>query len=156
VFLCERGGIRDFVKVLDFGLVSMSAKPLLCSAASTAIAGTPHYMAPESITDPENVDARVDIYAVGAVGYYLLTGTTVFDGNNLVEICSHHLHSTPEPASRRVRMCRPILEKLLLQCLEKARDRRPESAGALLKLLKAAARVSVRLGTSQNGLSTHS
>jgi serine/threonine-protein kinase len=137
VFLCERGGIPDFVKVLDFGLVKHAGKTDPTMSRVDAITGTPHYMAPESITAPETVDARVDIYAVGAVGYYLLTGDTVFEGNNLVEICSHHLHSSPEPPSRRSSEISPALEKVILQCLEKSREARPASAGALIELLRA-------------------
>jgi len=67
---------------------------------SGAIVGTPLYMAPEVLSAPETVDARADLYALGAVGYWLLTGTHVFAGGTLVEVCLHHLHSEPEPPSR--------------------------------------------------------
>ena len=140
VFLCERGGIPDFVKVLDFGLVKHAGRTDPNLSRRDAIAGTPHYMAPESITDPDSVDARVDIYALGAVGYFLLTGTTVFDGTNLVEVCSHHLHTAPEPPRTRLGPDAKVsraLEDLLLRCLAKARDERPRSATDVLDALRA-------------------
>lgn len=138
VFLCARAGTKDFVKVLDFGLVKQvdSAAPALSRA--DAIAGTPLYMAPESITDAEGIDARVDIYALGGVAYWLLTGTAPFDGANLVEICSHHLHTPVEPPSKRLGAAVPqALEDLVLRCLAKSRDERPSSAADLLGLLRA-------------------
>ncbi len=141
IFLCERGGMPDFVKVLDFGLVKHAGKTDPALSSTTAIAGTPHYMAPESILEPATVDGRVDVYALGAVGYYLLTGRTPFDGTNLVEICSHHLHTKPEPPSTRVKT--PIdsrLEALLLACLEKDRERRPSNGADVLAPLGELAR----------------
>jgi eukaryotic-like serine/threonine-protein kinase len=139
IFLCERGGIPDFVKVLDFGLVKHVGRADPNLSRADAIAGTPHYMAPESITDPVAIDARVDLYALGAVGYFLLTGTTVFEGHNLVEICSHHIHSTPEPPHVRLGPAGTVsasLEKVILRCLAKAREERPANAGDLLTLLQ--------------------
>jgi len=144
ILLCERGGTSDFVKVLDFGLVkdtgdSASTDPGL--SATNAITGTPLYMAPESITRPAEIDARVDLYALGAVGYWLLTGEPPFEGANLVEICSHHLHSAPVTPSER--LGRPVhaeLEALVLKCLAKAPDDRPASARELAATLR-------RLGT---------
>ena len=141
ILLCERGGIPDFVKVLDFGLVKDSsgsdehADPQLSSA--NAIAGTPLYMAPESITKPKEVDARVDLYALGCVGYWLLTARPPFEGANLVEICSHHLHTPPTRPSRILGA--PVderLEALLLKCLAKSPAERPASAKVLADALK--------------------
>jgi hypothetical protein len=138
IFLCERGGIPDFVKVLDFGLVKHAGTSDPMMSRVDAIAGTPHYMAPESITDPAGVDARADIYALGAVGYFLLTASTVFEGSNLVEICSHHLHTPVERPSLRLgaSLHVPELEDALLRCLAKSREDRPVSAGDLLGLLE--------------------
>lgn len=140
IFLCERGGLPDFVKVLDFGLVKEvgHADPTLSRA--DAIAGTPHYMAPESIKEPSTVDARVDIYALGAVGYFLLTGSTPFEGTNLVEICSHHLHTPVEAPSVRIGSSAPTvlaLEKVILACLRKSKEDRPKSANAVVEMLRA-------------------
>jgi serine/threonine protein kinase len=116
--LHAHGGAGDHVKVLDFGLVN-----------EANLSGTPQYMAPESITTPETVDARADLYALGAVAYYLLTGTHVFAGQSIVEVCSHHLHSAPEPPSSRLgRPVAPDLEQLVLSCLAKSPLDRPQSA----------------------------
>ncbi len=101
--------------------------------------GTPLYLSPEAITTPDRVDARGDIYALGAVGYYMLTGKHVFSGATLVEVCSHHLHTAPEPPSAR--LGRPVpaaLEAILLACLEKDPARRPGSALILRDALCAA------------------
>jgi len=137
ILLCERGGTPDMVKLLDFGLVKSlvpSQNPELTHA--DAITGTPQYMAPESIVEPTNVDARVDLYALGGVGYFLLTGRPPFEGQSVLEVCGHHLHTVPEPPSDRVgRALLPELEALILRCLEKNRDRRPEDAHTLHELL---------------------
>ena len=105
ILVVDRGGIPDLVKVVDFGLVKdvrggAAADATLTTADS--ITGTPHYMAPETITAPDTVDARTDIYALGAVGYWLLTGTHVFRGNTVMEVLAHHLHSAPETPSVRL------------------------------------------------------
>jgi len=139
IFLCERGGIWDFVKVLDFGLVKqVGAAPTLSQSSTNVLAGTPLYLSPEGITDPEKVDARSDLYALGAVAYYLLTGVPVFEGRTLVEICSHHLHTPPVPPSERApsRSIDPELERIVLACLAKAPEDRPASAAALAEWLR--------------------
>jgi serine/threonine protein kinase len=103
-----------------------------------SITGTPLYMAPETITAPEKLDARADIYALGAVGYWLLTGTHVFRGNTVMEVLAHHLHSEPERPSVRLNVkVDPDLEKLLLACLAKRPEDRPASAHALRDQLRA-------------------
>jgi serine/threonine-protein kinase len=133
IILCQRGGVPDVAKVVDFGL----AKDLE-GAASTAltratdITGTPMYLAPEAITDPELVDGRSDLYALGAVGYYLLAGAHVFEGGTLVEVCSHHLRTPPvAPSVRLGRPLPPDLESVILSCLEKDPVRRPPTADAV-------------------------
>jgi serine/threonine-protein kinase len=146
ILLVERGGIADLVKVVDFGLVkdvrgrekdsSRTADALVTNV--NAITGTPLYMAPESVTEPDKVDARSDLYALGAVGYWLLTGTHVFSGRSIVEVCSHHLHSAPEPPERR--LGRPVsadVSALLLACLAKQPGDRPESAERLRERIRA-------------------
>lgn len=138
IMLCQRGGLRDVVKVLDFGLVKdlgAAAEPELTNVET--IVGTPHYLAPESIAAPDEVDARADVYAVGAVAYVLLTGRPVFEGRTTVEVCSHHLRSTPEPPSKRLgRPVPPDLEALVLACLEKDLADRPRSMEALAHSLR--------------------
>ena len=129
IILCQRGGVPDVAKVVDFGL----AKDLEAGGAgltrASDITGTPLYLAPEAITNPDRVDARGDIYALGAVGYYLLAGTHVFEGRTLVEVCSHHLHTLPVPPSLRLGRSLPRdLETVILSCLDKDPARRPQSA----------------------------
>ena len=126
---CNQGGQMDVAKVLDFGLVKelSSSSPQLTQA--NTITGTPLYMAPEALTSADLVDFRSDLYALGAVAYYLLVGDHVFSGELLVEVCSKHLLHTPEPPSARAG--RPVpaaLERLVLDCLEKKPEQRPQTA----------------------------
>jgi eukaryotic-like serine/threonine-protein kinase len=128
IAVCERAGEHDVVKVLDFGLVKELGTDV--SATATAmLTGTPLYLAPEAITSPERVDGRTDLYALGAVAYYLLTGTHVFGGSTIVEVCSHHLTSVPEsPSQRRGSPVPRALEGIVLRCLaKKAEDRFPDA-----------------------------
>jgi serine/threonine-protein kinase len=136
IVLCERGGIADVVKVLDFGLVKDTGAPADPSVSSTAtIRGTPLYMAPEALTDPGSIDARSDLYALGAVAYYTLTGQVLFEGG-VVEVFGHHLHTTPErPSVRRGEAIDGALEDLVMRCLEKRAEDRFESAAALAAAL---------------------
>lgn len=144
ILVVDRGGISDLVKVLDFGLVKdVGPKPPGEAGADAsltmadAITGTPLYIAPETLTAPESVDGRADLYALGAVGYRLLTGTHVFDGASIVEVCAHHLHSRPEPPSARTEApISPDLEALLLDCLAKHPAHRPASAHVLRDRLR--------------------
>jgi eukaryotic-like serine/threonine-protein kinase len=132
IMLCTQGGEPDVVKLLDFGLVKeFELERDVELTAASAIIGTPQYMAPESIIRPEAVDARADIYALGAVAYYLLAGVDVFDGKSLVEVCSQHIHQAPEPLSARGVAITAELEAVVLACLEKDPDRRPQSAAEL-------------------------
>jgi serine/threonine protein kinase len=138
IMLCTQGGESDVVKVLDFGLVKELAVDGEASVtvASTLI-GTPHYMAPESIADPASVDARADLYALGAVAYFLLSGSEVFGGKTLVDVCSRHLHQAPEPLAARGASVNAELEAIVRACLEKKKDDRPRSAVELRKRLEA-------------------
>jgi eukaryotic-like serine/threonine-protein kinase len=133
VILCERGGVSDFAKVVDFGLVKdVSGGSPTATSAGNVITGTPLYMSPESIVSPDTIDGRSDLYALGAVAYFLVTGAPVFDAPTLLEVCARHLHGEVEPPSKRTaRPVPPALEALILSCLEKQPDRRPASAEAL-------------------------
>ncbi|MEM9187922.1 MAG: serine/threonine-protein kinase, partial [Myxococcota bacterium] len=92
IMLARVGGIRDVAKVLDFGLVrDLDASGGTRSEANTVV-GTPDYMAPELINNPDEVDHRADLYALGAVGYYLLTGQRLFEAGSAIEVCAHQLH----------------------------------------------------------------
>jgi len=139
IILCERGGFPDIAKVLDFGLVrDITAVSDVRLTAENVIHGTPQYLAPETIRNAGTVDARSDLYAVGAVAYYLLTGTPVFSGRGALELIHHHLQSEPEPPSKRLgKPLPPKLEAVVLSCLAKDPDQRPESAKALADALKA-------------------
>ncbi len=114
--------------MLDFGLVKdLSTDAELTHAG--ALTGTPAFMSPESIKDPAAVGPASDLYAVGAVGYFLLTGVLVFEGKTIVEVCGHHLMTPPVPPSERLGRKLPAgLESLVMACLEKPPERRPESA----------------------------
>ena len=129
--------------MLDFGLVKEVRREGGIELTNEAsLSGTPQYMAPESITSPNTVDARADLYALGAVAYYLLTGTHVFTGKSIVEVASHHLHSAPEPLSSR--LGKPIvadLEQLVLDCLAKDPSDRPQSALELERRLSECASI---------------
>jgi serine/threonine protein kinase len=145
VFLTARSGSSDLVKVLDFGLVkSLGGATESAATGVNQIVGTPLYMSPESISQPDGVDARSDLYALGAVGYFLLTGKPPFTGATTVEVCAHHLHSAPTPPHERLGTVGPTaLDRLVLGCLEKSRERRPESAADVVRLLDACSDVSV-------------
>jgi serine/threonine-protein kinase len=136
IILCERGGSPDVAKVVDFGLVKRfrpdDTEDTLASTTEQTLLGTPMYMAPETASGAVDVDARSDLYALGAVAYLLVTGTPVFHGKSVVEILAHHLHTAPEAPSQRLGRAIPHeLEQLILRCLAKSPDDRPSSANAL-------------------------
>ncbi|MCX6914356.1 MAG: serine/threonine-protein kinase, partial [Verrucomicrobia bacterium] len=141
IFVTDRGGVPDMVKVLDFGLVRTVVSmddTALNTDDSEAFVGTPNYMPPEAVETSANTDARSDLYAVGAVGYYLLTGQGPFDGETTAEICRKRLEEQPVPPSTRIGhpIC-PQLEALILRCLERDPAARPQSAHELMTLLAA-------------------
>jgi eukaryotic-like serine/threonine-protein kinase len=143
IMLCARGGVTDHVKVLDFGLVKdvdgtaqVTGHSGNLSGANVLV-GTPLYFSPEAITNAPDVDARSDLYALGCVAYFLLTGGPPFMGKSLIEICSKHLHSAPEPPSKRAPHPLPSdLEELVLSCLAKSPADRPVSADTLRRHLE--------------------
>ena len=137
IMLCHRGGRYDVVKVLDFGLVkSVDSRHGISVTVDRRVTGTPLYFSPEAVNSPDKIDARSDLYQVGAVGYFLLTGGHVFEGDNVTQICFDHVSKPPEPPS--VRLGDSIssdLETLILQCLAKSKDDRPESAASMIEAL---------------------
>ena len=140
IMLCTQGGEPDVVKLLDFGLVKeVEVDGDVKLTGATTLTGTPQYMAPESILEAESVDARTDIYSLGAVAYYLLAGTDVFDGKSIVQVCGQHLHQEPPPFSARGITVPADLAALVLACLEKKPERRPQSAAELRRRLEACA-----------------
>ena len=130
----------DFVKVLDFGLVKEVASPPLGDSMATVpgqmALGTPAYMAPEMAVG-EQVDGRADIYAVGCVAYFLLTGLPVFEADGVVQLIAKHLQSTVVPPSIRSGRSIPEgLEHVVMKCLGKKPAERPQSATELAKMLE--------------------
>jgi hypothetical protein len=137
IFLTRRGGLPDFVKVLDFGLVKARAGQgqLELTGANTTL-GTPLYMSPEAVEHPDKVDARADIYSVGAVGYFLLTGQPLFDCATLGEVLMHQVKHLPaKPSERLGKPVSPELENLLMRCLAKNPADRPANARELADAL---------------------
>jgi eukaryotic-like serine/threonine-protein kinase len=135
ILLCRGADGEESVKLIDFGLVkevdAASAIP------SSAIVGTPLYIAPEALTTPDAVDARSDLYGLGAVAHFLLSGEPVFGGRSVLEVCSHHLLTAPEPLSRVVGwVIGSDLERLVLDCLAKDPSARPADARELMQRLE--------------------
>ena len=141
IMLCNRGGAYDMVKVLDFGMVRGGSSPY---EHKDSLSGTPSYMAPESFTDPKGVDARVDIFAVGAVGFYLLTGKPLLDVRNLNELIEIHRSNLSKiarecirgDAKRRGMEISEELIGLIARCVSVSKHDRPESISKLLLRLR--------------------
>lgn len=162
IMLCDRGGALDTVKVLDFGMVRQSAAveaatledavrqdnalksgPTATDSKSDnrrALSGTPSYMAPECFTAPQHVDARADVFAVGAVAFFLLTGERLFDVQTLNQLFQVHqsdlvsntrarIEASAE--SSRLNISPPLID-LVARCVDPSRDQRPESVDAVL------------------------
>src|SRR5688572_13393375 len=116
IILCERGDVPDVAKVVDFGLV----KEITTDSNDTGrIFGTPAYLAPEVVTNPELLGPATDLYGVGAVGYFLVTGRRVFEGTTDIAALVKHVSATPVPPSEHVPGISRELEAILLQCLAK-------------------------------------
>ena len=137
IMLTRQGVDRDAVKLLDFGLARVIDQGEDAGLTrDNRIVGTPLFMAPEVIKDAAAMSERSDLYALGAVGYFLLTGSHVFSGESVVEICAHHLHTAPEPPSSRIDTAIPdALEALIMDCLRKSPDTRPQSAAEVAERL---------------------
>ena len=142
IFICRMGLDVDFVKVLDFGLVKATEEQGPEATELTAdgvLAGTPAFMAPE-IAVANEVDSRADIYALGCVGYWLLTGQPVFEGDTPLSTVLQHVRDAPVPPSERTEIdVPPDLEEIILACLEKKPEDRPRSAAELDRRLAAVA-----------------
>ena len=139
IFLCQRGGVADCVKVLDFGLVrefrGVSSDDMHLTADKDLV-GTPSFMAPEAIRNSNKSDPRSDIYAIGALGYFILTGQNVFDADSVVDLYNKQMSTTPAPPSEKSGGEISVeLETTLLRCLEKDPALRPSSVLELRSLL---------------------
>lgn len=141
VFLCNRGGLPDFVKVLDFGLVREyrnGGPDSKQTARERGAEGTPSFMPPEAIKGSASTDPRSDLYSVGALGYCLLTGKYVFSADSLPDLYQKHLNEPPIPPTQRTtNPISPPLEQLILRCLAKDPNLRPQSAVELRSALDA-------------------
>jgi len=138
IHLCRMGLEHDFVKVLDFGIVKSRRHPTEGHALATAadkIIGTPAFMPPEMAAG-DTVDGRADLYGLGCVAYWLLTGRLVFDGETAYQVVAQHLNTAPQPPSHHSPY--PIsatLDEVILACLEKDPARRPQDALELSRRL---------------------
>jgi len=143
VVVSRAGTTFDFAKVLDFGLVKLDTArktedDAVKLSAEDSTSGTPAFMAPEVVLGGADTDHRVDLYALGCVGYWLLTGKLIFEGRNVVEVMYHHAHTPPPRPSTRSELPIPAhLEDLVMECLEKDPERRPASAEAVSTRLEA-------------------
>jgi len=136
IVLCQMGLTADFAKVLDFGLVRREAQQDAGVSAVLGQPGTPSYMAPESVVNTGPVDRRADIYALGCVAYWLLTGKTVFDADNPVQMMYQHGYN--EPPAPSARLGRPLptdLEAVVMATLAKDPQDRPQTAEELSRRL---------------------
>jgi serine/threonine-protein kinase len=140
LFVCTYGDDYDFVKVLDFGLVKQDEPGRESDMKLTAdgsVTGTPAYMYPEVVSDKNPVDHRSDIYSLGCVAYWLLTGQLVFTAKTHMAMLMEHATAEPVPPSKRSEMEIPKeLERVVLTCLEKDPGNRPQSADELASRLR--------------------
>src|SRR5262245_33880366 len=133
VMICERGGVRDFAKLLDFGLVLPPAWDMRGDKLTQdgTVTGTPAYLSPEQAAGQEAVDRRSDIYSVGAMSYFLLTGLPPFSGRTGMKLIAAHLYEVPEPFSRHRPDVPADLEAVILRCLAKDPNARFPDAESL-------------------------
>ena len=138
IYVCRMGLDYDFAKVLDFGLVKVRDR----SGADTLVTadrhttGTPAYMAPESILGETDVDRRADVYSLGCVAYFALTGSLVFEADSSMQMLMQHLNAQPTPPSERAELPIPKeLDDFVLACLQKDPAARPQDAGELLNMV---------------------
>jgi tRNA A-37 threonylcarbamoyl transferase component Bud32 len=140
IILTRRGGVCDVVKVLDFGLVKAVSLGPAGGMKANAVVGTPHFMSPEAVEKPESVDSRGDLYSLGAVGYWLLTGKTLFDPATVEALLVCQVKELPpHPAERLGKPVSPDLADLIMRCLAKQPEQRLPSAEALDHALAACA-----------------
>ncbi len=145
ILLCRYGEDRDFVKVLDFGIVKAIHEPAapddvtsLAFTTDHAVRGTPAFIAPEQVLGGQPVDHRADIYATGCVMYWLLTGELVFNGSTPMQLFVQHAQAIPQPPSTRTELPIPKeLDAIVLACLAKDPADRPQSARELARQLAA-------------------
>lgn len=138
VYVCRMGLDYDFVKVLDFGLVKFSGPEAIRGALLSTeqmTSGTPAYMAPEVILGEGHVDQRADVYSIGCLAYWMLTGHLVFEAESSMKMLMAHLERAPVPPSERTELPIPReLDQIVLACLAKDPGERPQNAEALWEM----------------------
>ena len=137
IMLTRRGGVQDFVKLLDFGLVKATdnRRQTQLTAIDT-ITGTPLYLPPECIQDPDQADARSDLYSLGGVGYYLLTGHAPIEAASILEIIRRQVEEMPAaPSSKAPRPIASELEQAIMACLAKSPTAHPRTAADMAEIL---------------------
>jgi serine/threonine-protein kinase len=133
---CQKGGLLDFVKVLDFGLVkNVNGQATRELTGNVRIGGTPLYMAPERLTSKNSVDLRADIYSVGAVAYCLLSGQPVFHPTDELNLLHQIVNEKPRRLGEVAADIPSGLERVVMDCLAKDPDQRPASAEELQRRL---------------------
>jgi eukaryotic-like serine/threonine-protein kinase len=136
VFAAQRGGLYDVAKLLDFGLVKpMAENPSARLTQEGGISGTPLFMSPEQARGRSDVDARSDIYSLGAVAYALLTGRPPFDGSNPMDVLVAHIHEDVVPPSQHQPDVPADLEGIILRCLAKRPEHRFQDVDGLEQAL---------------------
>lgn len=138
IFAAQRGGVYDVAKLLDFGLVKpvFEDQPIHLTADGS-IAGSPLFMSPEQALGDSKPDARSDIYSLGAVGYYLLTGRPPFESDKPLKVLFAHAHETVVPPTKHVPQVPADLEQVILRCLAKRPVERYQSVAVLRDALMA-------------------
>jgi eukaryotic-like serine/threonine-protein kinase len=141
VVLCRKGAELDVAKILDFGLAKQEMGAPVSSPRITRdglVLGTPAYVAPESLDGSHDVDGRADLYAVGCIGFWLVTGELVFAHDNPIAMVKAHLTTVPRLASKTAKQpIPPTWDALLLHLLAKRPTERPATAGEVVERLEA-------------------
>jgi serine/threonine protein kinase len=151
VFLTDRGGVPDYVKVLDFGLVREFRTEKNYKHVDNEMAGTPWFMPPEAIQNPAASDPRSDLYSLGGLAYYLVTGNYVFEHDSADAVMELQLNSIPAPPSQATQNAiSPELDSVILRCLEKDPANRPQSAMELAAMLAACPRAAESTPETRN------
>lgn len=135
IFASQRGGVFDVAKLLDFGLVKEGVERAGDGGKSSSVSGTPLYMSPEQASSYDDVDGRADIYSLGVVAYYLLTGETPFTGKNVLEVLAAHRNQEVIPPSKLMSAVPADLDRVILKCMAKLPADRFQDAASLMAAL---------------------
>lgn len=136
IYASERGGVFDVAKLIDFGLVKQTGGEINPTAEFKGISGSPLYMPPEQACDPAAIDVRSDIYAVGGVAYFLVTGEPPFIGSTLMELINAHASQPVTPPNVLAPDLPDDVNALIVKCLSKSQSDRFQSASELLSALR--------------------